>query len=157
MEMATSNRKQSGENRAVMLELVEARKAIEVSIAALAAEKRTDEDLRKLEQILADMNEHIGDIVECEKADLMFHLALAQATHNSILKGLLESVSSQMENVVRHTRRTFMYGVIPVTQQLWREHREIYIAIREQNAYLAQEKMKQHLFHVERVLIQFFR
>ena len=92
-------------NRETILELLEARKSLEVSNAALAAEKRTEEDLLNFEQILKAMEQGHGDEAKGEKADILFHLTLAKATHNSIMRRLLETISSQMELAIRETRR----------------------------------------------------
>lgn len=144
-------------NRDTILELLEARKALEVANVALAAEKRSDSDLAAFERILATMRDNLGNEEEGERADMAFHLTLAGATNNSIMTRLLATISAQMETAIRETRRLQMYASRSVSEQLWREHEEIFDAIRQRDAALAQEKMKQHLFHVERVLILYLK
>jgi GntR family transcriptional repressor for pyruvate dehydrogenase complex len=144
-------------SRTTILELLEARQSLEVSNAGLAADKRTEEDLMVFEQILERMKENLGNEEEGEKADILFHLTLAEATHNSIMVRLLEAISTQIELAIRETRRIQMYSNKSVSSQLWKEHQEVYEAIKDGDAALAQEKMKQHLFHVERVLIRFLK
>ncbi|CAG7650851.1 HTH-type transcriptional regulator LutR [Paenibacillus solanacearum] len=141
-------------SRETVIELIEARKALEVSNAALAAEKRTEEDLRKFEAVLKRMEEHLGDEVEGERSDIEFHLVLAQATHNSIMMRMIDSISSQMQTAIRETRRLQMYASRTVSHRLWQEHLAVYEAIRQQDADAAQEHMRSHLFHVEQVLMQ---
>ncbi|GAB2699617.1 FadR/GntR family transcriptional regulator [Paenibacillus thermoaerophilus] len=144
-------------DKETILELLEARKALEVSNAGIAAEKRTEDDLRRFEALLAAMEKHLGDETEGERADMAFHLALARATHNSIIVRMLETVSSQMETAIRETRRLQMYASKSVSEQLWREHRDIYEAIASRDPQRAMDAMRQHLFHVERVLVQALR
>jgi GntR family transcriptional repressor for pyruvate dehydrogenase complex len=144
-------------SRTTILELLEARKSLEVSNAELAALKRTDDDLQAFENVLERMKDNLGDETEGEQADILFHLTLAKATHNSIIVRLLETISSQMELAIRETRRLQMYSNKSVSTQLWNEHQEIYEAIKASDPALAQEKMRQHLFHVERVLIRFLK
>ncbi|MNI04490.1 HTH-type transcriptional regulator LutR [compost metagenome] len=144
-------------SRITILELLEARKSLEISNAALAAEKRTEEDLKAFKLILELMKNNLGDETQGEKADIAFHLTLAKATHNSIIVRLLETISTQMELAIRETRRLQMYSNKSVSTQLWEEHQAIFEAIEAGNASLAQEKMKLHLFHVERVLLQFLK
>lgn len=144
-------------NRETILELLEARKSLEVSNAAIAAEKRTEEDLLLFQQILREMEQGHGDEAKGEKADILFHLTLAKATHNSIMFRLLETISSQMELAIRETRRLQMYANKSVSEQLWREHVDIYEAIRQRNSSLAQDKMRHHLLHVENVLFKFLK
>lgn len=144
-------------SRETVLELLEARKSLEVSNAAIAAEKRTEEDLETFEGILATMQENLGNEAEGEKADMLFHLTLARATHNTIMVRLLETISGQMESAIRGTRRLQMYSNRSVSAQLWREHQNIYAAIRAGDPIAAQDAMREHLFHVERVLIPYVK
>mgnify|MGYP000147276579 CR=1 FL=1 len=144
-------------SRGTILELIEARKSLEVSNSAIAAEKRTEEDLVCFQQILETMHGNLGNENQGEKADLAFHQLLAKATHNSIMVRLLETISSQMEMAISETRRLQMYSNHSVSTQLYQEHKEIFEAIQAKDPILAQEKMKQHLFHVERVLVKFLK
>jgi GntR family transcriptional repressor for pyruvate dehydrogenase complex len=70
---------------------------------------------------------------------------------------LLETISAQMELAIRETRRLQMYANKSVSSQLWKEHQEIFEAIQASDSVKAQEKMKQHLFHVERVLMRYLK
>lgn len=144
-------------SRETILELIEARKSVEVSNAALAAEKRTEEDLLAFDAIIQQMSQELGDEQAGEKADLAFHLTLAKATHNSVLVHLFESISDTMETAIRDTRRHYMYADKDVSVQLLREHKAIYAAIAAGDAEKAGETMKSHLFHVERVLTKFLK
>ncbi|MBP1154540.1 MULTISPECIES: FadR/GntR family transcriptional regulator [unclassified Paenibacillus] len=144
-------------SKETVLELIEARKALEIAGAAVAAEKRTDDDLRKFEAVLKRMEEHLGDEEEGERSDIEFHLILAEATHNSIIVRLIDSISSQMQTAIRETRRLEMYANRQVSIQLWREHQAVYEAIRGRNAAAAQEEMRRHLFHVEQILLKFLK
>lgn len=144
-------------NRTTILELLEARKALEISNAELAAIKRTEEDLEAFETILDRMKHNLGDERIGEQADILFHLTLAKATHNSIIVRLLETISAQMELAIRETRRLQMYSNKSVSTQLWREHCGIYEAIKAGDPDLAQQRMRQHLFHVEQGLVRFLK
>jgi GntR family transcriptional repressor for pyruvate dehydrogenase complex len=143
--------------RSTIVELLEARKSLEVSNAALAAEKRTEEDLRVFEAILVRMENSLGNEMEGEKEDILFHLTLAEATHNSIMVRLLETISTQMELAIRKTRRLEMYAKMSVSTQLYKEHQEIFEAIEARDPNQAQHKMRQHLFHVEQLLMRYLK
>ena len=53
----------------------------------------------------AEANGEIG-----EEADLRFHMAIANASHNKILMNLMRSVSEIMTNVLRETRAVLIYS-----------------------------------------------
>jgi DNA-binding FadR family transcriptional regulator len=68
--------------------LFEVRKIIEPSAAALAAERRSPEGARRIEQALADMfafQDGSGDLTD---ADLRFHQAILEATGNRFIGAL---------------------------------------------------------------------
>lgn len=142
-------------SQTVLLELLEARKALEVANAGLAAAKRTEEDLQTFQKLLQTMKHHLGNEVEGERMDLQFHTALAKATHNSIMVRLLETISNQMETAIRETRRLYMYSDRFVSEKLWQEHQAIYEAIEKQDVEAAMETMRNHLYHVEQVLTKY--
>jgi GntR family transcriptional repressor for pyruvate dehydrogenase complex len=143
--------------RETTLELLEARKALEASNASIAAHKRTDEDLERLDEIVRQMKLHIGEEALGEQVDLAFHVALAEATHNSIMVQLLQTISAKMETAIQETRRLQMYANKTVSERLWAEHRDIVEAIRIGDPELARGKMMEHLLHVENVLTRYLQ
>ncbi|BBH18925.1 GntR family transcriptional regulator [Paenibacillus baekrokdamisoli] len=142
-------------NRETLLELLEVRQSLEVSNVAIAAEKRTEADVAALNALILEMERSIGDDLEGERTDLLFHLTLAKATHNSIMVRLFESITSQMEMAIREIRRAELYANRSVSEQLYEEHSAIFQAIVNQDASLASDKMKQHLQHVESILMKY--
>ena len=97
-------------NRETLLELLEVRQSLEVSNAAIAAQKRTEADLSGLNRLILDMEHSVGDDLEGERTDLLFHLTLAKATHNRIMVQLFESITNQMEMAIREIRRAELYA-----------------------------------------------
>ncbi len=73
--------------------ILEARLALEREIASLAAENRTESDLRELSELLARRNE-TGAVAD----DVQFHAAVAQATGNHILSGFYDVICQYMAN-----------------------------------------------------------
>ncbi len=143
------------DNKNTILELLEARKALEVANAAIAARKREEPDLQQFEQILAEMATSAGDEDVGERTDLMFHRTLAQATHNSIMQSVFETISTQMDVAIRGTRRVEIYANQSVTRQFYEEHLAIFAAIRQGDPDAAQARVKEHLYHVEGILMKY--
>ncbi|MEB3101507.1 FadR/GntR family transcriptional regulator [Ferviditalea candida] len=139
-------------SKETILELLEARKSLEVANAAMAAVKRTDEDLRQFAEILDRMGSHLGDEEVGEHTDLRFHQTLAGATHNSIMVRLLNSISEQMQDSIRGARRTMMYADLSEAETLHQQHLAIFEAVRVRDEEQARHRMREHLDHVESVL-----
>lgn len=79
-------RRAAGESRVVLRDLAEVRGVIEPAAAALAAQRRTDEDLAALDAALGRMADSVGGSAEqAAEADLAWHKELLHATHNEML------------------------------------------------------------------------
>ena len=78
-------------------DISEARNCLEVTIAHLAANRRTDEDLELIQKALINRNSQLSDIKENTRADMNFHMAIAEASHNVIILDLYRSISDYLE------------------------------------------------------------
>ena len=114
-------------------DILEARNALEITIAYLASQRRTDEDLTKIKAAL-DMRQNLQETEkENTRTDLQFHLAIAEASHNTILSDLYFSMSSYMEcHIAERQAKTAL-----VPAQIDALHEKLYLAIREQDANMA--------------------
>jgi GntR family transcriptional regulator, transcriptional repressor for pyruvate dehydrogenase complex len=74
--------------------LYEARQAIEVMAAELAAQRATQESLATLDRLLATMIESADDAAAYTAADVGFHVAVARATFNPLLPALLAPLAT---------------------------------------------------------------
>jgi DNA-binding FadR family transcriptional regulator len=74
--------------------LFELRMIVEPEAAALAAVRRTAEQLDRMKQALAAMAEHTLDTEDGRRADQEFHAVLITASHNPFLQTLTTSVAT---------------------------------------------------------------
>lgn len=137
-------------------ELYEVRKVLEVGAARSAAIHHETKDLIPLKEAIDEMknankNGEIG-----EGADMRFHLAVADATHNKILIHLMRSVSEVMIGVLRETREVLIYSE-KKTVSLINEHQLIYDAIQDREPELAHQYMLEHLRNVEKSLEKYMK
>jgi GntR family transcriptional regulator, transcriptional repressor for pyruvate dehydrogenase complex len=139
-----------------VLELMEARKSLEISISRMAAVKRTEEDLKKLEANLKSMEQNLTNANESKRIDMLFHKILARSTHNSIMVHLLETISDQMDKAMEEIRR-ITFGSPSLSERILKEHRSIYEAVVDQDLTLAQQKMLDHLGHFESEMIEYYK
>ena len=122
------------------IDLIEARAFIEVALAELAAHRRSDEDLARLEELLQQMAKAGVSGAEFNEADLAFHLALAQASGNTVLFGTIASIRTLLR--VWITRVT---AAAPNTQRSFEEHVPIFEAIRAGDPVAAAAAMRAHM------------
>jgi GntR family transcriptional regulator, transcriptional repressor for pyruvate dehydrogenase complex len=144
-------------NKEDIAQLLEVRKIIEIGTAAAAAKKRTSHHLEMMEKALEEMKTAQGNETLGEKADLEFHLALADAAQNSLLLSLMNHVSGLMGETMKETRRVWLFSKQTTVERLYEEHKEIYEAIKEQDEEKARKLMLVHLENVEAILQKFFQ
>jgi GntR family transcriptional repressor for pyruvate dehydrogenase complex len=73
-------------DQAEMRELVEARMVLERALVGLAARRATPEHVEALRRLVADMRGHLTDPEEYLAADVGFHMAVAVAAQNRVLR-----------------------------------------------------------------------
>jgi GntR family transcriptional repressor for pyruvate dehydrogenase complex len=80
----------TGSDKNELRDLIEARRLLEVDIAALAAERATNEELQLIEEAVEDFRTHINIPSAALEADMKFHLAVARAAHNDVLRNAVQ-------------------------------------------------------------------
>lgn len=118
----------------------ETREAIEPSCARLAAEHRTAEDLRRLE----DANERIADSGSLEdflQANVDWHVGVATASHNEILTGVMIALS----RAIYTTTNNEGFVDDEVRSITVRAHKSVTRAIRERDPDAAVRRMGRHV------------
>lgn len=129
-----------GDSAATFGHVHEVRRLLEVEVAGLAAERRDEVDLGALEACLAAMREHAGDPPRWAAADVAFHAALADATHNPLYGVLLASIAELLMEVRLTGAR------LPETPELaYRHHHQIVERVRAGDRPGARAAMQDHL------------
>ncbi len=125
-------------------ELIETRRVLETEIAALAARRRTAEDLAALEAALEGMERAKEDAEGYTHQDIVFHDAILAAARNRLLREALRPVASALrEGRFIAVRRA---GVISRSLP---SHRAIHAAIEAGDADGAREAMRRHVTQFE--------
>ncbi|MCE9605772.1 MAG: FadR family transcriptional regulator [Planctomycetia bacterium] len=116
-----------------------ARLPLETTIAALAAEHRTAEQLKRLEAEQRILHSGQASLKAHVEADMRFHAILAEATGNPIFQLILAPIQ---ELLIESRRRTLgRYG----TQLAYDHHAKILAAVRKQDPAAARKAMHEHI------------
>lgn len=126
-------------------EMFEARLALEMSIAHLAAERATPEDMTQLAEEIAGMYASIEKPEQYLVHDMQFHQSVAAASGNRILTALMNMVAS----ILFDYRSKTVKRALDLKDSA-EQHHNIYRAIREHNPDAAREAMRVHLVETQR-------
>jgi GntR family transcriptional repressor for pyruvate dehydrogenase complex len=80
-----------------ILDLIEARRHLEVIVAGLAAKRRDERALQDLRDHLAEMRAAMGDADRFVAADVAFHLTIAEAAGNDTLYQIMLNIRSLLQ------------------------------------------------------------
>jgi DNA-binding FadR family transcriptional regulator len=134
-------------------DLIAARKLLEGEIAFMAAAAIEPDDLKRLEQSIEDMRTDIDAGRDSRPADRVFHVRLAGATRNAVLAHLVDGMWTHMLTPIFDTlgKHANLSGNDRMTVD---DHAEIVGALKRRDGEAARRAMREHLSHVEKILLQ---
>ena len=128
-----------------VVKLLEMRVALETEMAGLAAQRRTDDDLALLSDCLDRLRAN-DDVDRAVEADVAFHAAIAQATHNEYYSRFMEFLG------IRLVPRRSLYlrdqagnQATAYARTIHRDHEAIYTAIAAQDPARARRAARRHM------------
>lgn len=144
-------------NDAGPFELLQARQLLESNIAEFAALQATREDIIKMRQALQLEERELASSAPggSESGDMQFHLAIAEATHNSMLVELFRQSWQWRENNPMWIQLHRYLGDTHYRQEWLVDHKRILAALIKKDARAAKLAMWQHLENVKRRLLEF--
>lgn len=124
--------------------LVETRVTLETKAAGLAAIRRTSDDIVILTNALSAYESKLSNGQTAIEEDLMFHIKIAEASKNNVLKSLMMIITPDIvKNFI-----TLKVCDDAKNQKTIEEHRVILDHIIDQNANLSSAAMELHLHDV---------
>ena len=128
-------------------EACDARMAVELGVAALAAERAGGETLDPLDALVEAMDEMLEDFDAYRQADVQLHISLARSTGSRRLVAMATGAHGVLADLDEHISHP--------PEQLARangQHRRLLAAIRERDAPRATTVMAEHLRFTEHLL-----
>lgn len=120
--------------------LVETRILLELKTVRLAALRRTEDDLLQIKKALNAFAKKVLKGEDAVQEDLLFHLAIANATGNSTLNTFMLKITPE---IITNFER---YHVCDddQAQKGIKEHQDVFDAIEKKDPKMAKETMKKH-------------
>jgi GntR family transcriptional repressor for pyruvate dehydrogenase complex len=139
----------TGTDHEELVEIMEARTVVEESLAGLAAERGSADEISAIKATITQMREAIAAGASVLEADMSFHLAIAAAAHNEVLRNAVQL----LRNI---TRQWLKYKVqMPnVAGSVLKRHEAVYRAIASRKPKAARLAMRKHLEETQQLVIQ---
>lgn len=128
-------------------EACDARLAVELGVAALAADRATGELLEPLGRLVAEMDDMVEDFGAYRRADVRFHIALAEATGSRRLVAMATEAQGAMTDLIGHIAHP-----AEVLANANAQHARLLAAIRAGDGTRATSVMAEHVRGTEHVL-----
>jgi DNA-binding FadR family transcriptional regulator len=126
--------------RGVTADLFEARRLVEPEAARLAAERRTDADLRDIAAALEDHERALRTGESAVEPSVRFHVTIGAAAHNEVLAGFVQSFQPPLTE-----RGPILESFTGFREWEIEQHRSVFEPIRDADPELAVERMRAHL------------
>lgn len=123
----------------------EFRLTIEPDAAYYAAQRRNQEMLDELSQVLALLSDATSQHSHREDADYAFHMAITAAANNHYYEASMKALREHIHVGMRLHGRSLMNDRSTGLEHVFNEHVGIYEAIRDRDAEAAKSRMRQHI------------
>ena len=124
-----------------IIELLDARKMIEVEAARAAAERATLQEVALIEAELKTMRANMDRVAAYLRADFNFHRRIGEASQNAIISQFVSNLIDLLEEVLRETHS----DSLPALAEGGGTHQAIFKAIAAGDADAAGDLMREHI------------
>ncbi len=124
----------------LLIYLFETRLIIEPEMAALAAQRATEKNIKALEDAFHILQEQILEGKDHTKFDIKFHNIIAKSTQNPIIRRIVPIINDSIIEGYQETKDIPESG-----EKVLRHHRRVLDAILEKNEALARQYMREHI------------
>jgi DNA-binding FadR family transcriptional regulator len=128
-----------------LMRCFEYRIALEGEAAALAAQRRTSEDLAEIKHALDDLNTIMAQGAVGTDADIRFHNAIATASKNHLFVSTMAALADYTFAGINVARNLSLRADAKRLQLVQEEHMAIFKAIEDQDGEAARNAMRAHI------------
>ncbi|WP_035201122.1 FadR/GntR family transcriptional regulator [Agrobacterium tumefaciens] len=125
--------------------VIELLMAVEASATARAAERRTDNDVKKIKGRFDAMQTAIDRGESGVDEDMEFHRAIVEAANNPYFRDMSDFLDANVRNFIRKARENTARSASGLVQEVQEEHRAILQAITSKKAQVARKAAETHL------------
>lgn len=133
-------------DQSAIVELMEVRRGLEAQSAALAAVRRTPQDIEAIQDLLRAMENSTGNFEDYTTLDMELHLSIAAASRNTMLGYLIGSIRDALRGSIAAGLRGFAQRRTdePYMRNVQNAHEQILQALIASSPTEAMQAMLQH-------------
>jgi GntR family transcriptional repressor for pyruvate dehydrogenase complex len=137
------------------IELIEARRFIEIGAAELAVKNVTSEQINEMGLLIKEMPRSLkeGRIDDYIEQDVAFHFSIAKSSHNRFLINLFVTIRGFMEQYMRESFHLLPY----MLKRSLKFHQNIYQAVKGGSRSRAVSQMEKHILDIQRAIQHYYR
>jgi GntR family transcriptional regulator, transcriptional repressor for pyruvate dehydrogenase complex len=129
-------------------EFTQLRLMIEPQMAAIAAEKATEDDLRFFDDNLSQTYLQLNSGEFYYKLDTAFHHRIAAISDNRLIVFVIDSLKNAIVNLKLQLELDSSFSM-----QVYKSHQRIVESLRKRDAEACKEEMRKHIMSVEQELV----
>jgi GntR family transcriptional repressor for pyruvate dehydrogenase complex len=137
------------DSAAMQLSVMEMRLVLDGEAAQCACERATDDELAAIEHEYKAMGLHSGNYLQRAKADLKFHMLIAESSHSLIIVSLSQLLYAQFFNAIFGALHSIPESdsTVPgeISSILRGQHRAIYEAVMVRDGQSARAAAQEHI------------
>lgn len=135
-------------------EMLQARQLLESHVAEFAATQVTKSDISRLRQALDMERMHLEGNLSDYDGDEMFHIAIAEATQNSVLSDMVKDMWERRNRSEMWQQLQERISVHDYRQRWLADHEKVYMALVRKDPMAARNAMWEHLENVKNTLFE---
>lgn len=137
---------QSAISKQAVIQMIEVRRALEAEVAALAAQRRTEADLKRMHKAITLLDKAVQNGGDGVAEDVQYHGAIAQAAKNPFLISTLQYLGQYLHGATRVTRANEARRA-DFARQVLIEHALIVKAIEAGDVAAARDAASAHMYN----------
>lgn len=131
----------------LVFDLIQIREILEPSLAAIAAENATDEEIELLSKIARELEEKHVQGEDTVPLDIEFHSQIAKMSHNRVVELIYPILAKSIPEITDYTQKALLTESMLDHQQIWQQ-------IKDHNSFAAEAFMRTHLMRNKEYILE---
>lgn len=140
------------ENESTLMELMETRLIIEPDLAKLAAQRVTDEDIVRLEEVIEKGQKALADKKYSFDIGMEFHMLILEISRNRILGDFMKSITDHL--IAQRGKIMLEHLSEYILEVEMGEHKKMLEFIKNGDGEKAKEHMRKHIANSMQIIIE---